>query len=180
MLMVVTDKLGQVKSAAPPVPTEPVVEPVPEPEPVIEQPEPIKQREGDQPLPQINEEEFVQDRIIVDLLALNAEGKLADDVTDFLIDQMTESKEIGTKRYGTPLQTFNGRDTLQDATDEARDLFVYLNALILARSVDREKFIEVAGLALVNHVKAGGETDSVSIATVVVDTILDATGGVVG
>jgi hypothetical protein len=37
---------------------------------------------------------------------------------------------IGIKRYGQPLQPFNGRDSLRDAYEEILDLAVYLRTLI--------------------------------------------------
>lgn len=41
-------------------------------------------------------------------------------------------RQVGIERYGVPLQRGNGRDALQDALDEALDLYVY------ASSIDRE------------------------------------------
>lgn len=40
-----------------------------------------------------------------------------------------ERRALGVHRYGTPLQYGNGRDTRQDAREEALDLAVYLWAL---------------------------------------------------
>lgn len=37
-----------------------------------------------------------------------------------------ERDALGRKRYGTALQTFNGRDSLVDALQEGLDLLVYL------------------------------------------------------
>lgn len=39
--------------------------------------------------------------------------------------------EEGLKKYGTPLQTFNGRDAVQDAWEEAADLTQYLEQAML-------------------------------------------------
>ena len=41
---------------------------------------------------------------------------------------------LGRKRYGTPLQAYNGRDALWDAYEEALDLAVYLRQVIEERS----------------------------------------------
>jgi hypothetical protein len=38
--------------------------------------------------------------------------------------------ELGIRRYGQPLQPFNGRDSLRDAYEEALDLVVYLRTLL--------------------------------------------------
>lgn len=70
---------------------------------------PTKQREGDQALP--------------------VEGNHRPAVQDLIIEAMHESKRVGTERYGQPLKPMNGRDTLLDAQEEARDLYVYLTAL---------------------------------------------------
>lgn len=42
-----------------------------------------------------------------------------------------ERNAFGKEKYGTPLQPFNGRDSLQDAIEEALDLVVYLKTAIL-------------------------------------------------
>ncbi len=45
-----------------------------------------------------------------------------------------ESRDVeGRKRYGTPLQPFNGRDALVDAYQEALDLAVYLRQALYER-----------------------------------------------
>ena len=43
-----------------------------------------------------------------------------------LISDMTERRLLGIERYGTPVQQFNGRDSLLDAYQEVLDLIVYL------------------------------------------------------
>ena len=64
-------------------------------------------------------------------------------VWDLVIADMRERDQTGRARYGTPLQTFNGRDALVDAYQEALDLVVYLrqaieerNAALTTRSID--------------------------------------------
>ena len=47
-------------------------------------------------------------------------------IWELVIGDMRERDRIGRERYGTPLQTFNGRDALQDAYEAALDLAVYL------------------------------------------------------
>lgn len=46
---------------------------------------------------------------------------------------MASRDHLGRKRYGTPLQPHNGRDTLRDAYEEALDLAVYLRTAIYER-----------------------------------------------
>lgn len=47
-------------------------------------------------------------------------------VWDLVIKDMRSRDQIGRERYGTPLQTHNGRDGLVDAYQEVLDLAVYL------------------------------------------------------
>lgn len=56
--------------------------------------------------------------------------------------------EWGFKKYGTPLQTFNGRCALQDAWEEAADLVQYLEqAMLELPKEERTLIFEVADLA---------------------------------
>lgn len=48
-------------------------------------------------------------------------------------DDLEARLAIGIERYGQPLQPFNGRDSLQDAYEEALDLVVYLKTAIYER-----------------------------------------------
>lgn len=54
-------------------------------------------------------------------------------IVDLLVQELNERKKIGIITYGTPLQAFNGRDSLRDALDEALDLCVYLRQAIEER-----------------------------------------------
>ncbi len=47
-----------------------------------------------------------------------------------VIHDMRERRLDGIAKYGTPVQTFNGRKSLQDAYEEALDLCVYLKQAI--------------------------------------------------
>lgn len=50
---------------------------------------------------------------------------------ELVMSDMASRNELGKQRYGTPLQPHNGRNSLQDAYEEALDLCVYLkNAII--------------------------------------------------
>ena len=51
---------------------------------------------------------------------------------------------MGIRKYGTPLQPDNGRDSLQDAYEEALDLCVYLKNEIRLRDKRREYSTAVA------------------------------------
>lgn len=52
-------------------------------------------------------------------------------VWEVVIKDMKERNALGTKRYNTPLQAFNGRNALIDAYQESLDLAVYLRQRIL-------------------------------------------------
>jgi hypothetical protein len=58
-------------------------------------------------------------------------GKQA--VQDVLIAAVAERRAYGTRKYGRPLETFNGRDALTDAWEEALDLVTYLTQARLER-----------------------------------------------
>lgn len=54
-------------------------------------------------------------------------------VFELVVEDMKARDEFGTKKYGTHLQPFNGRDALIDAYQEALDLVVYLRQMIYER-----------------------------------------------
>ena len=58
-------------------------------------------------------------------------GKLT--VIDYVLADMAQRAAAGVIKYGTPLQTHNGRDALWDAYQEAMDLCMYLRQAILER-----------------------------------------------
>jgi hypothetical protein len=47
-------------------------------------------------------------------------------VTDLVMQDLSDRKALGIARYNTPLQPFNGRDSLQDAYEECLDQALYL------------------------------------------------------
>lgn len=53
------------------------------------------------------------------------------DCNSFLIDKMKERNNFGIEKYGTPLQAFNGRDSLNDSFQEILDSCVYLKQAII-------------------------------------------------
>ena len=61
-----------------------------------------------------------------------------DDVTKAVMDDLAERQRIGIRKYGTKLQTHNGRDALMDAYEEALDLCQYLKQEIMERENGRE------------------------------------------
>lgn len=85
--------------------------------PRYERPEPpqegLKLREGDQQLP------------------VRREG--VRDVQSQVISDIVKRREVGVKRYGTPLQPHNGRDALQDLYEELLDGVMYVKQYMLER-----------------------------------------------
>lgn len=60
-------------------------------------------------------------------------------VVDHVIADIVKRSETGTKKYGTPLHTNNGRDALLDAYQEAIGLVMYLKQAIIERNVPFRK-----------------------------------------
>jgi len=57
-------------------------------------------------------------------------------VWELVITDMKERDKFGEDKYGTKLQTFNGRNALIDAYQEVLDLAVYLKQKILEDNDD--------------------------------------------
>lgn len=72
----------------------------------------MKQREGDQPLPIVNDNPAIQSLVMADIEART---------------------KVGIERYGTPLQAHNGRDALRDLYEELLDAANYTRQLIYER-----------------------------------------------
>lgn len=56
------------------------------------------------------------------------------DVQSLVIADIEERRRVGIARYGTPLQTFNGRDALIDLYQELLDAVMYTRQLIEERA----------------------------------------------
>jgi len=54
-------------------------------------------------------------------------------IFEHLIEDLKARDKKGFETYGKPMETFDGRDTLQDAIEEALDLIVYLTKLKMER-----------------------------------------------
>jgi len=86
---------------------------------------PTKTREGDQPLPEVHEGGFIQDLVIEDIEA---------------------RKAVGISRYGTPLQSFNGRNVDQDLYEELIDATTYLKQRLVERQALNDAVVNLARL----------------------------------
>lgn len=51
-------------------------------------------------------------------------------IADLVVEDIVERKRIGTERYGTPLQPFNGRSGLVDLYQELLDAVQYIRQVI--------------------------------------------------
>ena len=58
------------------------------------------------------------------------------DVVDLVLADIQARVEMGMEKYGTKLQTFNGRDALWDAYQEIIDLAMYLRQEIAEREAE--------------------------------------------
>ena len=56
------------------------------------------------------------------------------EVLPMVISDLRGRVGTGTQEYGEPLTTFNGRDALMDAYEEAMDLCLYLRQAIAERN----------------------------------------------
>lgn len=56
-----------------------------------------------------------------------------DSVTEAVLADLQARRAMGQKKYGTELKTYNGRDPLIDAYQEALDLCLYLKQAIMER-----------------------------------------------
>lgn len=54
-------------------------------------------------------------------------------VLSAVLEDFKDRAEAGKLRYGTYLETHNGRDALKDALDEAMDLVMYLKQMLMER-----------------------------------------------
>lgn len=57
---------------------------------------------------------------------------------EVVIEALRQRLEVGIRRYGQPLQAFNGRDAAQDAFEEILDLSVYLAQIRIEMAAMRE------------------------------------------
>ena len=54
-------------------------------------------------------------------------------VLNYVLNDLQERADAGKKKYGTYLETNNGRDALWDAYQEALDLVMYLRQAIIEK-----------------------------------------------
>lgn len=86
---------------------------------------PTKTREGDQPLPVVNDSTYIQDLVIEDIEA---------------------RKQTGIERYGTPLQAHNVRNVDLDLYEELLDATTYLRQKLVERADLNDAVVAVGRL----------------------------------
>lgn len=64
-------------------------------------------------------------------------------VVEEVIKDLRQREQVGLKKYGEKLRTFNGRNATQDAYEEALDLSNYLKQKLLEEESKKEKIISV-------------------------------------
>lgn len=64
-------------------------------------------------------------------------------VANQVIHDLEERRKVGTERYGTELQTHNGRDSLRDAYEGALDLSCYLRQAIMEGRTRGERQVHI-------------------------------------
>jgi len=72
----------------------------------------LKFRDGDQPLPVVNDAPDIQSQVIADI---------------------EQRRRVGIARYGTALQPHNGRDSLRDLYEELIDAAMYVKQAMVER-----------------------------------------------
>jgi hypothetical protein len=87
----------------------------------------LRTREGDQVLPS-NGLQDVGPEVIKDV---DATGLYSERVRAAVILDLQKRIELGTQRYGHPLQTFNNRNAIQDLYEERLDAAHYSKQIII-------------------------------------------------
>lgn len=54
-------------------------------------------------------------------------------ITDLVIEDIKKRADVGLKKYGRPLTSFNGRSALQDLYEELLDAAQYIKQEIIER-----------------------------------------------
>jgi len=71
-------------------------------------------------------------------------------VTDAVIDDLQKRREGGVKKYGTELQTFNGRNALIDCYQELLDATLYIRQQLTENKFADDYHNDEMGTLLVN------------------------------
>jgi hypothetical protein len=106
-------------------------------------PRPTKQREGDQRLP-AGGDRVVQDWIHDRAVEAYQSEQIDEEMLGQITATMSESKRVGTERYGQPLKTFDGRLNIKDLAEELRDAFVYVSKLQMMAEADKDTLVRMA------------------------------------
>ncbi len=69
-------------------------------------------------------------------------------VLDHVLADLTQRAETGKEKYGTYLETDNGRDALQDAYEEMMDAAMYLKQALLEKKKNEERVVRLLNAIL--------------------------------
>ena len=82
---------------------------------------------------------------------------------EVVIEELRKRLEVGIRRYGQPLQPFNGRDAAQDAFEEVLDLSVYLAQvryeMAEMRAVLNDAASSIAKIAALGYINEASVSD---------------------
>lgn len=108
-------------------------------------------RPGDsQPMPTSREDsQDVTIALIADISNIASESGKGWMVTVSVCDDLQRRSDVGKKRYGTSLRTFNGRSAALDAYEESLDMCQYIKQLIMEKPFSqRHKFKNILRTAI--------------------------------
>jgi hypothetical protein len=100
----------------------------------------------DQPLPKAGGA-LIHDAIISDV---RCRWPVTREVEDRVCSGLVDRMHLGIRKYGHPLQAYNGRDAMQDAWEEALDLLAYTGQASMEKPANEELhdlYAKAAGLA---------------------------------
>ncbi len=89
----------------------------------------------DQPKPKATDRRPMWPEVIA-YVERNYEDDNGDDTLVKVIVDMRDRDDVGRKRYGVPLTSHNGRDSLIDAYQEMQDFTVYVRTWLDERGID--------------------------------------------
>lgn len=101
----------------------------------------------DQPLPVPTEGPSTHDLAAADILAGDWHTLAALRAATGVVQDLAERKAYGLRKYGSLLQTGNGRDFVIDAYEEALDLVAYARGGLDEGVIDRDIYVHALALA---------------------------------
>ncbi len=117
--------------------------------------EELRTRDGDQPLPTrgVEGQEEVGPKVIADVQALRDAGGYSESAASAMILDLQARTQLGAARYGTPLQTHNGRSARLDMYQELLDAAQYARQHLMESpsGVAQTRYWAILRLALITR-----------------------------